>query len=130
SAGTGVVAAISRYASALDGLARKVLDPAFPRIREQDLIDAQRRNPTDTLNCSTTAYFHRPEDLRAELQQAGFSDVRVVGVEGAAWMFSDFESRWADEALRQDMLNIARALEAEASVVGVSAHLLGIGQKL
>jgi ubiquinone/menaquinone biosynthesis C-methylase UbiE len=130
STGTVVVAAISRYASALDGLARKVLDPAFLRIRDQDLIDGQHRNPTDALTYFTTAYFHRPEDLRVELQEAGFSDVMVVGVEGVAWMFGDFESRWADEALRQDMLNIARALEAEPSVVGVSAHLLGIGRKL
>jgi hypothetical protein len=107
-----------------------VLDPAFLRIRDQDLIDGQHRNPTGTLTYFTTAYFHRPEDLRVELQEAGFSDVMVVGVEGVAWMFSDFESRWADEALRQDMLNIARALEAEPSVVGVSAHLLGIGRKL
>jgi ubiquinone/menaquinone biosynthesis C-methylase UbiE len=128
--GTVVVAAISRYASALDGLARKLaLDPQFVRIRDQDLIDGQHRNPTNTMDYFTTAYFHRPEDLRAELQDAGFSDVRVLGVEGVAWMFSDFESRWADEPLRQDMLNIARALEAEPSIVGASAHLLGIGRK-
>ena len=128
--GTVFVAAISRYASALDGLARKVLDPAFLRIRDQDLIDGQHRNPTDTLNYFTTAYFHRPEDLRAELEQAGFSGVEVMGVEGVAWMFADFESRWADEALRHDILNIARALEAEPSMVGASAHLLAIGRTL
>jgi ubiquinone/menaquinone biosynthesis C-methylase UbiE len=128
--GTVVTAAISRYASALDGLARKVLDPAFLRIRDQDLIDGQHRNPTNTLNYFTTAYFHRPEDLRAELEEAGFSAVEVMGVEGVAWMFADFESRWADEALRQDILNVARAVEAEPSIVGASAHLLGIGRKL
>ena len=44
-------------------------------------------------------------------------------------MFSDFDGRWGDEALRQDMLNVARALEAEPSIVGASAHLLGIGRK-
>jgi len=128
--GTVVAAGISRYASALDGLARKVLDPAFLRIRNQDLIDGQHRNPTDTLNYFTTAYFHRPEDLRAELEGAGFSAVEVMGVEGVAWMFADFDSRWADEALRHDILNIARALEAEPSIVGASAHLLAIGRKL
>ena len=130
SPGLVVAAGISRYASALDGLSRKVLDPAFLRIRDQDLIDGQHRNPTDTVNYFTTAYFHRPEDLRAELEEAGFSEVEVMGVEGVAWMFGDFESRWADEALRQDILNVARALEAEPSIVGVSAHLLGIGRKL
>jgi ubiquinone/menaquinone biosynthesis C-methylase UbiE len=131
SPGTVVAAGISRYASALDGLARKLaLDPQFVRIRDQDLIDGQHRNPTNTLDYFTTAYFHRPEDLRAELEEAGFSQVEVMGVEGVAWMFADFESRWADEALRQDILNIARALEAEPSVVGASAHLLGFGLKL
>jgi SAM-dependent methyltransferase len=130
SPGLVVAAAISRYASALDGLARKVLDPAFLRIRDQDLMDGQHRNPTDTLNYFTTAYFHRPADLYAELEEAGFAEVDVMGVEGVAWMFADFESRWADEALRQDILNVARALEAEPSTVGVSAHLLGIGRKL
>ena len=129
--GTVVAAAISRYASALDGLARKLaLDPQFVRIRDQDLIDGQHRNPTNTLDYFTTAYFHRPEDLRAELEEAGFSEVDVMGVEGLAWIFADFESRWADEVLRQDILNIARALEAEPSIVGASAHLLGIGRKL
>ena len=130
SPGLVVAAAISRYASALDGLARKVLDPAFLRIRDQDLMDGQHRNPTDTLNYFTTEYFHRPADLYAELEEAGFAEVDVMGVEGVAWMFADFESRWADEALRQDILNVARALEAEPSTVGVSAHLLGIGRKL
>ena len=128
--GTVVAAAISRYASALDGLSRKVLDPAFLRIRDQDLVDGQHRNPTNKLDYFTTAYFHRPGDLRDELEEAGFSDVDVMGVEGVAWMFADFESRWADEALRQDILNIARALEAEPSIVGASAHLLAIGRKL
>jgi ubiquinone/menaquinone biosynthesis C-methylase UbiE len=131
STGTVVVAGISRYASALDGLARRLtLDPQFVRIRDQDLIDGQHRNPTSTMDYFTTAYFHRPEDLRAELLEVGFADVIVLGVEGVAWMFDDFESRWADEALRQDMLNMARALEAEPSIVGASAHLLGIGRKL
>ena len=129
--GTVVAAAISRYASALDGLSRKLaLDPQFVRIRDQDLSDGQHRNPTDTLDYFTTAYFHRPEDLRAELTEAGFSEVDVKGVEGVAWMFADFETRWADQALRQDILNIARALEAEPSILGASAHLLGIGRKL
>ena len=130
SSGMVVAAGISRYASALDGLSRKVLEPAFLRIRDQDLIDGQHRNPTDTLNFFTTAYFHRPEDLRAELEEAGFSAVEVMGVEGVAWMFADFESRWADEALRHDILTIARALEAEPSIVGASAHLLATGRKL
>ena len=128
--GIAVVAAISRYASALDGLARKLsLDPHFVRIRDRDLADGQHRNDTNNLDYFTTAYFHRPDDLRAELEVTGFREVRVLGVEGPGWMLQDFDARWDDAALRKDLLDVARALEAESSVVGVSAHLLGIGRK-
>ena len=60
-----VVAAISRYASTLDGLARGLdVDPAFVRMRDRDLQDGQHRNETDRLDYFTTSYFHRPEDLQ------------------------------------------------------------------
>ncbi len=128
--GVAVVAAISRYASALDGLARRLsLDPHFVKIRDRDLADGQHRNDTGNADYFTTAYFHRPEDLHSELEIAGFRDVRVLGVEGPAWMLHDFDARWEDPALRRDLLDVARALEAEPSTVGISAHLLAIGRK-
>jgi SAM-dependent methyltransferase len=128
--GTLVVAGISRYASALDGLARKhVVDPAFARIRDRDLVDGQHRNDDNHPDYFTTAYFHRPEDLEAEIAQAGFRDVQVLGVEGPGWLFSDFEARWTNDALRHDLLAMARALESERSLLGVSAHLLAVARK-
>jgi ubiquinone/menaquinone biosynthesis C-methylase UbiE len=128
--GTIVVAAISRYASALDGLARGLdADPAFVGIRDRDLIDGQHRNDTDRPDYFTTAYFHRPEELRHELETAGFRDVTIFGVEGPAWVLADFERRWSDPVHREDMMKVARALESEPSILGASAHLLGVGHK-
>jgi ubiquinone/menaquinone biosynthesis C-methylase UbiE len=130
SGGVIVAAAISRYASALDGLAEKLTaDPLFVKIRDRDLVDGQHRNDTGQIAYFTTGYFHRPEDLQHELLDAGFHDVRVLGVEGPGWLFQDFDARWGDAALRKDLLDVARALEAEPSTVGVSAHLLGVGRK-
>jgi hypothetical protein len=114
----------------LDGLARKLtLDPRFVAIRNRDLTDGQHRNDTERVDYFTTAYFHRPDDLRAELDAAGFRDVQVLGVEGPAWILPDFDARWQDPALRKDVLNVARVLEREPSILGASAHLLGIGWK-
>ena len=64
-----------------------------------------------------------------ELVGAGFANglQDVLGVEGPAWMLADFDARWVDPVLRADMLTVARALETEPSMVGVSAHLLGVG---
>lgn len=123
-------AAISRYASALDGLARKLsIDPRFVQIRDRDLVDGQHRNETDDLNYFTTAYFHRPDDLLREIESAGLGNAQVLGVEGPGWMLPDLGARWKDAALQKDLLDVARALESEASVLGASAHLLGIGRK-
>ena len=123
-------AAISRYASALDGLARKLtLDPRFVAIRDRDLREGQHRNETERIDYFTTAYFHRPDDLLFELSEADLRDVRVLGVEGPGWTVPDFEERWKEDALRADLLHVARALEEEPSIVGASAHLLGVGRK-
>jgi hypothetical protein len=125
-----VVAGISRYASALHGLASGLSrDPAFRTIRDRDLRDGQHRNDSGNIDYFTTAYFHRPEDLGAELRAAGFDAVQVLGVEGAGWMVPDFNDRWADPARREDLMATARAFESEPSIVGVSAHLLALARR-
>jgi len=128
--GVVVTAAISRYASALDGLARRLSqDPRFVKMRDRDLEDGQHRNDTDDLSYFTTAYFYRPEELVQELESSGFQDARVFGVEGPGWILPDFDARWEDTTLRVDLLALARALEREPSILGASAHLLGVGLK-
>ena len=128
--GVVAAAAISRYASAMEGLARKLtLDSRFVAIRNRDLVDGQHRNDTESDNYFTTAYFHRPDDLRDELATSGFTDVQVLGVEGPGWILHDFDARWADPRLKKDLIDVARALESEASIVGANAHLLGLGRK-
>jgi ubiquinone/menaquinone biosynthesis C-methylase UbiE len=128
----GVVfaAAISRYASALDGVARDLFaDPAFAAIVRQDLERGQHRNDTGNWDYFTTAYFHRPEELRAEVESAGFACRAVLGLEGPGWILPDFDARWADARKREDLLRVARDLESEAAVVGLSAHLLAVGTR-
>jgi hypothetical protein len=63
------------------------------------------------------------------MEEAGWRRVEVLGVEGPGWILPDFEERWANEALRHDLLHVARSLEREPSIVVASAHLLGIGRK-
>jgi ubiquinone/menaquinone biosynthesis C-methylase UbiE len=130
SGGVLFAAAISRCASALDGLARDLFqDPRFTAIVEQDLRDGQHRNLTERVDYFTTAYFHRPEELRSEVVQAGLIVEGLYGLEGPAWMLPDFAERWADTRQRSDVARVARALESEPSILGVSAHLLAVARK-
>jgi len=128
--GVLAAAAISRYASALDGLARNLAqDPSFVAIRDRDLRDGQHRNDTGNQAYFTTAFFHTPEELEAEMIGAGFNRTQIVGVEGPAWLLPDFDERWQDPERRRVVLDTARALEAAPAVIGASAHLLGVARK-
>jgi ubiquinone/menaquinone biosynthesis C-methylase UbiE len=121
-------AAISRCASALGGLAWDLIaDPSFATIVERDLKEGQHRNATGNWDYFTTAYFHRPDELQAEVTSAGFTCEAVFGLEGPVWILPDFAERWADSRRREELLRVARAVEQEDSVVGMSAHLLAVG---
>jgi ubiquinone/menaquinone biosynthesis C-methylase UbiE len=123
-------AGVSRFASALDGLARDLLpDHRFATIVERDLRDGQHRNATDRLDYFTTAFFHRPEDLASEVAEAGLLLNGVYGVEGPGWILPDVADRMGDPARRNSLLLVARMLELEPAVVGSSAHLLAIARR-
>jgi ubiquinone/menaquinone biosynthesis C-methylase UbiE len=69
--GVLIAAAISRFASLIDGLARGFFcDSDFRKIVASDLATGQHRNPTSQTAYFTTAYFHRPEELAAEVREA------------------------------------------------------------
>jgi ubiquinone/menaquinone biosynthesis C-methylase UbiE len=128
--GVVAVAAISRYAGALDGLVHKLsLDPTFRRMRDRELVDGRHVNDSGRIDYFTTAYLHQPDELDAELREAGFGEVEVLAVEGPGWLMPDFDARWADPLLRADMLDVGRKLESEPSLIGASAHLLAVGRK-
>jgi ubiquinone/menaquinone biosynthesis C-methylase UbiE len=123
-------AAISRFASALDGLAQDLFaDPVFDQIVQRGISEGIHENRTGKLEMFTTAKFHRPDELAAEVRAAGFSLLSIVGLEGPGWLFPDFDQRWQDPRRREDLLRIARALESEPSIQAVSAHILGIARR-
>ncbi len=118
--GVLIAAAISRFASLLDGLVRGFLrDPEFRKIVAADLASGQHRNPTNDPKYFTTAYFHRPEELAAEVSEAGFQNVRVLAVEGPAW---------GVELDDPDLMAYLELIEQEPSIVGASAHFLAVAQ--
>lgn len=122
-------AAISRFASLLDGLDRGfIADPAFRKIMVEDLHSGQHRNPNNTPHYFTTAYFHRPEELRAEFEAAGLRHLQTLAVEGPAAYIQRVIDQWDDPNWREQVLAALRRIEDEPELLGASPHLLAIGQ--
>lgn len=123
-------AAISRWASAMDGIARdNFVQPGHWPLVKQTVVTGENRNPDQRIGGFTTAYFHRPDELASEIAGSGFDVTGVFPLEGFAGFFPDFDQRWADPRQRENMLRVAELLEYEPSLLGATPHLLAIGGK-
>ena len=128
--GTLLAVGISRFASALDGLRLGYLgDPLFFEIVNEDLKSGNHRNPTDNPEYFMDTFFHHPDELKSELSEAGFMCKEVYGIEGPSWLTPHLDQWLENKGHREMLLQIARKLETEKSMLGVSAHLLAVGIK-
>jgi ubiquinone/menaquinone biosynthesis C-methylase UbiE len=119
-----VAVAVSRFASMIDGLYADWLDdPQFRRIVDADLSDGQHRNPDPVGRAEwfTTAYFHTPDGLASEVEEAGFTGTALYGVEGPG---GPLRQDWADPRRREQILFAARAVETQPSMLGFSLHFI------
>lgn len=125
-------AAISRFASLLDGLFRGFLaDAEFACIVEADLRDGQHRNTTDNPDYFTTAFFHTPDELRAEVAESGWRLDALLAVEGpCAYIELPRTGRRREPPSLERSLAFIERIEAEPSLLGMSPHWLAIGRKV
>ena len=128
--GVLIAAAINRFASAVDAMvAGFVREADFEDIVAVDMTSGLHRNRTARPGWFTTAYFHRPEELHAEVVAVGLEVEGPVAVEGIARLAPDLDSLLDDPATRRRILRIVRATEGEQTLIGASGHLLAAGRK-
>ena len=125
-----VAKAINRLASLLDGICRGFIDdPEFVDILRRDLADGQHRGVPGTTRYFTTAYFHRPDELAAEVRESGFRSRGLFTVQGPAQFAPDLEMRMADPARRAQLLDLIRLVEQEVTLLGAAPHIALVAEK-
>jgi ubiquinone/menaquinone biosynthesis C-methylase UbiE len=126
--GIALVMAISRFASLLDGVRQGYLgDLEAAQVIEETLRSGQNWNPglEHFPNWFTTAYFHQPAELAAEVTECGFTLEAIIGIEGPGGFVGN---GWDDPQQRPHILGAARLVEQEASLLGLSPHLLAVAR--
>jgi SAM-dependent methyltransferase len=122
-----VAATITRYAALFDGFARDYYaDPRYRPMVERALVDGRHENPPQ---CSwfTTAYFHHPAEVPAEVADAGLILDRTVIVEGPVSLNGQrLAEIFADDRATETLLDMLRRVEDDPSLFGASSHLLTI----
>lgn len=122
-------AAINRFAALLDLLVRagKLHEPGvFDGVRTSVETGVFRGS---TSNLFTTAYFHLPAELAEEVEEAGFKDTAVFGIEGPGALQQNFSENWADPQRRAAILDAARLVESRPEMQAAAGHLLAVGRK-
>lgn len=122
--------AINRFASLLDGLIKGYIDdPRFVCILRRDLEDGQHRSRPDDLDHFTTAYLHRPEELEAEIRDAGFYQRGLYLVQGTGEFAKDLETRMSDPRKKALLLDLIRYVEQERDLIGASSHFVVVATR-
>ena len=121
---------ISKFASLLDGYRSGFIDDeAFRTIVHKDLVDGQHRNPDNHPHYFTTTKFHEPAEFRLEIEEAGFSDVKLHAIEGFAAYLPDIETRMSNANKKDSLFHYLRTVESEPSLLGASPHIIAVGRK-
>ena len=119
-----IVEAISRYLPLVKVLTRDMLtDARLAPIVTRTLHTGQHR-PEPDLDFFTTAFFHHPSGLKREVTKAGLVPGNIFAVEGPVRLLKDFGLHWQIRERREWLLELARQLEHEQVLLGVSGHMI------
>jgi ubiquinone/menaquinone biosynthesis C-methylase UbiE len=125
-----VAKAINRFASLMDGLISGYIDdPSFIPVLCRDLDDGQHWRDENTSKYFTTSFFHLPEELEAEVLEAGFEQKGLYSVQGPGRMARDLDMRMSDPAKRAQLLDLIRTVEQEKTLLGIASHFVVVAQK-
>jgi SAM-dependent methyltransferase len=117
---------IARHAWILDATRQGLLgDPEVWAEFGRTVGTGLTQDPLAPRNGGFFAYFHRMDELHAELTEAGGRDVELVAVEGFGWLLDDLPGRMRSPA---ELIRAIRLTESEPSMLGVSAHVIGIAR--
>jgi SAM-dependent methyltransferase len=123
-------AMINRFASMHDGLSGLFAeDPAFVAVVEETLATGIHRPDRPDGRWFTTAYLHHPDEIAAEVAEAGLPLDRLVSVEGPQWSLGDLGEWLADEARTAWLLDWLRRIEAEPALLGASSHVMALAHR-
>ncbi len=118
--------AISRYASTMYGLFHGLVWEAdYLQMIEMELASGQHRKP-EKRNVFTTAFFHHPDELKAELAEAGMLADEIVGIQGPGWIVPDFEENLKLPERLAVLVDIARQMEKDPQL---SPHMLAFARR-
>jgi len=114
--------AVSKYTVLINAFFdEKIGSPAVEKMIAESLTDSRFEYRQAVFYC------HTPEEMKAEIEQTGFSHIQVLAVEGLGkWVTPKY---WENEELRNKVLAYVAQTESDPSFLGATSHIMAIAQK-
>lgn len=120
---------ITRYSTMLKYTALYDRNPVIDDADFYSMLENTVTTGIHTKKPMGLAYFHKPHELKDEIESSGFTDVDLRGVIGPCWLIRNLDEVWLNAAKRESIMRIVRLLEKEESLMGLSTHFLSISRK-
>jgi len=124
--------AINYTASTLVALVQGIIhDEKILEMCRSELTTGQHNAPGNMPGILAEAFYHRPEELRSEFEEAGLISLEMLAVEGIIWLEKNWFTSRADQRKFDNLLSIARLTEKDPNLLSFSPHMMiaGIRQK-
>jgi len=76
-----------------------------------------------------SAYFHRPEQLKAEFEEAGLKHLDTYAVEGLIWMDKNYFETRSDAKKKEKIMELMKVTENDPALLSLSPHMMIAGRK-
>ena len=128
--GTVLGFAINHSASTIAALLNGFIhSPEIFEMCKQELTSGIHNAPKNMPGILPSAYYHRPGNLKAELEEAGLTYVDACAVEGLIWLDKNyFESR-SDPQKKAAMMELMIITEKDQALLSLSPHMMIVGRK-
>ncbi|HEY9001980.1 MAG TPA: class I SAM-dependent methyltransferase [Mucilaginibacter sp.] len=76
-----------------------------------------------------SAYFHRPDELKAEFEEAGLTYLDTFAVEGLIWMDKNYFETRSDSKKKEKIMQLMKVTESDPGLLSLSPHMMIAGRK-
>ena len=76
-----------------------------------------------------SAYFHRPDELKAELEETGLTYLDIYAVEGLIWMDKNYFETRSDAKKKEKIMELMKVTENDPALLSLSPHMMIAGRK-
>lgn len=122
--------AINHSASSIAALLNGFLhSPEIYEMCREELASGIHNPPKNMPGILPSAWYHRPLQLRGEVEEAGLTYIDTYAVEGMIWMDKNYFETRGDAKKKEAIMELLKLTENDQALLSLSPHMMVVGRK-